>query len=54
MAKAAVGALSEAAFEATLSTLAETAPQHPARLRFALFQAGRWPLTMTKNLFFLF
>ena len=54
IAKAAVGAFSESAFEVSLATLAERELQHPARLRFALFQAGRWPLTVTKELFFLF
>lgn len=33
IAKAAVGALSEAAFEVSLTTLAETELQHPARLK---------------------
>ena len=50
IAKAAVGALSEAA----LTTLAEAEFRHPARLKFALFRAGRWPLTVTKKQFFIF
>ena len=54
IAKAAVGAFSEAAFDTALSMLTETVAHHPAKLKFALFQVGRWPLTITKKQFFLF
>ena len=54
LAKAASGALADAAFDATLSTLAMNDSQTPAKLKFELFQMGRWPLMVAKEVFFIF
>ena len=54
LAKAASGALADAAFDAILSTLAMDDRQTPAKSKFELFQIGRWPLSMTKEVFFIF
>lgn len=54
MIKAAAGAASFAAHQAELATAAGCDANHPFRRKFALFEAGRWPLGLYAGRFAIF
>jgi hypothetical protein len=52
--RVAAGAATQAAYQAALARLAGAGEDHPFAAKFRLFAAGRWPLGLIGNSFYLF
>ncbi len=53
-ARVAAGAAGQALYQDTLATLADAGPEHVFRLKYGLWQRGRWPLGVFKRRLQLF
>lgn len=52
--RVAAGAATQACYQAGLALAAEAASDHPFRVKFRLFQSGRWPLGLIDGRFYVF
>jgi hypothetical protein len=53
LARAAAGAATQAAYQAALALAGGAQSNHPFAVKYRLFAAGRWPLGVVKNSFYL-
>lgn len=54
LSRVAAGAATQAAYQAGLALAAEAGDMHPFAIKFRLFAAGRWPLGLIGDAFFIF